>query len=107
MVLSAKSGSAVAGMPAVSCMSVSTEPPLVAVAVGKSLRTIAVMKNANEFLRINWINFRKRKILELLSTPAKNVDKLKEAGIPYMRLLGTPVLKDSMAYVICQKTQFD
>jgi flavin reductase (DIM6/NTAB) family NADH-FMN oxidoreductase RutF len=104
MILSVKSGNTVAGMPAVSCMSLSNEPALVAVAVGKSLWTNAVMKKTRNFA-INWIDFNERKIMELLSTPSKNVDKLKAAGIPYVRLLGTPVLKDSVAYAICEKTR--
>ena len=91
-------------MPAVSCMSVSDEPALIAVAVSSSLRTNNVMKKARAFA-ISWIDFKKRKILSLLSGASKSRDKLKCAGVAYCPLLGAPVLNDSLAYVICEKTK--
>ena len=104
IVLTARSGKSTAAMPAVSCMSVSNDPPLLAVAVDKSLKTNRVLKKATNF-GVNWIDFRKRRIADSLSLPSKTNDKLKQAGIPYIDLLNAPILEDSMAYVICKKTQ--
>jgi flavin reductase (DIM6/NTAB) family NADH-FMN oxidoreductase RutF len=102
LIISAKFRGIIAAMPAVSCMSVSNAPPVIAVSVGRSLRTDLVMKKAKNFA-LSWVDFRYREIVKLLSMPGKKTNKLKEVGVPYMNLLGTPVPRAAIAYAICEK----
>ncbi|MDA4129869.1 MAG: flavin reductase family protein [Thaumarchaeota archaeon] len=102
IVVTAAFHAAVAAMPAVSCISISNDPPTIAAAVGKSLRTNRILKRAKTF-GISWFHFKDRKILELLSVSGKKGNKLKELRVPYRTLFGTPIPRSSMAYVICKK----
>jgi flavin reductase (DIM6/NTAB) family NADH-FMN oxidoreductase RutF len=103
-----KSGREVAAMPANSCSSVSDSPSMVCIAIRKGLRTNRVLRSSSRF-SINWINFEPKKSREIVNELAKKTestrvasDKLKEHGIAYKILSGTPVLSIACAFALCK-----
>jgi flavin reductase (DIM6/NTAB) family NADH-FMN oxidoreductase RutF len=102
MILAAKSGETIAAMPANSCMPVSNEPPLIAVAVRRGSKTNEVLALARNF-SVNWLNYSDRKIVSLLAGSSNSEDKLSSFGITYDRVFEAPVLRKAIAYAICKK----
>jgi flavin reductase (DIM6/NTAB) family NADH-FMN oxidoreductase RutF len=91
-------------MPVSSVIPVSDNPARIAVSVNKTLKTNSVLRRAS-FFSLNWLDFKNRKLVEKLSKVrlSKTSDKLKSLRIPYEVVLGVPVLKDSLAYMILEK----
>ena len=104
MIIAAKSGNEIAAMPANSCMPVSDNPPLIAVSARKGLKTNDVLKKSGRF-SINWIDFTDKNLISLLSQSNNSQDKLKFLNIPYVEILGAPVLIRAQAYAICDVTK--
>lgn len=102
VIISARSSENVAAMPASSCMSVSNNPPLFAVSVRTGSKTDGVLKDSKNF-SVNWIGFRERKYIELLSKGGDSPDKLSSNEIPNDEVMEAPVLTKAIAYAICRK----
>jgi flavin reductase (DIM6/NTAB) family NADH-FMN oxidoreductase RutF len=102
-ILCVKAGQ-VSAMPVASAVPVSHNPSMVATAIRKGLTTHRLMRRSSIF-SLNWVDFRKRKIVTTLSTPRriKTRDKLEACNIAYHIVLGTPVLDDACAYLIIKK----
>ncbi len=94
---------AVSAMPVSSAVAVSDSPARIAVAVKKGLGTDLIMRRAPAF-SLNWLDSQKRGLVTRLSRgKIRSKDKLGSLKISYMILMKTPVLEDSLAYVILEK----
>ncbi len=102
MIVASRFGKDIAAMPANSCIPVSDNPPLFAVSVRKGSKTDRILKRSKIF-SVNWIGFRERKIISLLSESSKSANKLDAFKIPYQEISGAPVISAAKVYVICQK----
>lgn len=106
-ILCSKKGAEVAAMPANSCSSLSDSPPMVSVALKKGLRTNRIVRLSSLF-SISWLSFdapSSRKIVMDLAKPTDSRDKLKENGVPYFLVRGTPVPREACAYAVCKVTR--
>ncbi len=92
----------VAAMPVVSAMPVSHDPLIIAVSVKRGNATNEVMRKSKTF-SLNWIDFRKRRLVARLAEAGRSKDKLKAYNIPYYTVLNSPVLKDALAFAILKK----
>ena len=103
LILCAKS-KGVSSMPVASAVSVSDNPPKIAVAVKKELRTNKILNDSSAF-SLNWIDFKKKDIVTKLSKfrASSDRDKLRSLKISYRIVLGAPVLEESVAYLILRK----
>lgn len=103
VIICAKSGNQVAAMPAVSFISVSDNPPLVALSVQKKSRTCFVIRSSGSF-SANWLDndlTHKEYVLDL-AKPSKSSNKLDERAIHYTLRSKTPVLAEAEAFMICR-----
>lgn len=89
------------GLTTQSFVGLSTEPPLMLVAIDKSSRTLAILKNARSFV----INFLKQGAEDVSTTFASKGDD-KFAGVPWRPSTladGAPILHESsVAYAECR-----
>lgn len=89
------------GLTTQSFVGLSTEPPLMLVAIDKSSRTLAVLKSARSFV----INFLKQGAEDVSTTFASKADD-KFAGVPWRPSTvadGAPILHESsVAYAECR-----
>lgn len=109
MIICTKFGNQVAAMVANSCIPVSHSPAVIGVAIRLGSNTDRVLTKANSF-SVNWINFRRRRIITRLTSPLraatkkkKALDKLKARQVGYRLVWGAPVLEESFAYAVCKK----
>jgi flavin reductase (DIM6/NTAB) family NADH-FMN oxidoreductase RutF len=109
-ILCSKNGTEIAAMPVNSCSSLSDSPPMVSVAIKKGMRTNRIVRSSSLF-SINWLNYdnaSSRKALLDLAKPAASKDtgdKLKENGVPYSLVRGSPILRDACAFAVCGVTK--
>ncbi|MDG6905773.1 MAG: flavin reductase [Nitrososphaerota archaeon] len=89
-------------MPVASTLSVSNSPPRIAVSVKRRSNTHHVLRSAKT-LSLNWLPYQKRTIITELSRSAAGNDKLRSMKVPYRVIFGSPILEDSVAYVIAAK----
>jgi len=101
VIIASKAGKLVAAMPANSCMPVSSDPPLFAVAIKTGAKTESVIRTSGKF-SVNWLNYSDRKVITLLSGENKSSDKLGSLDLAYFQVFDTPVLSRAQAYVICE-----
>jgi len=108
VIVCSKFGKDIAAMPANSCSAISDSPPMIALALGKRIRTNRVMRKSLVF-SINWISFEpecSRDIILRLAAPFKTstgaADKLKQNGVPYFLVRGVPVLGQACAFTLCK-----
>ena len=90
-------------MPAVSFISVSDNPPLVALSIQRKSRTCLVIRSSRGF-SANWLSYNlihKEYVLDL-AKPSKSSNKLDERAIPYTLRSKTPVLDKAEAFMICR-----
>lgn len=103
MIICSKSERNVAAMPAVSCIPVSNDPPLVAMSIERFSRTNATIRKSKKF-SINWVDngkpAGKRSIL-CLAKRGISMDKLKENNVRYQVKAGTPVIVGCAAFATC------
>lgn len=94
----------ISAMPAASAVSISHSPPMVAVSVKRKLTTNLVIRRSSTF-SLNWVDFKKRRLINKLAEPRKKKtkDKLKSLDIPYYVVLGSPILEEAVAYAIVKK----
>ena len=96
----------VAGMMASSCMPVSLNPPMVAVAIMTTHRTYRVVKNSGAYA-VCWLPYEKleqAKFLGEVRSIGEVVDKLKAAGLEHEKgkVLDVPIPKDAVAWLECK-----
>jgi flavin reductase (DIM6/NTAB) family NADH-FMN oxidoreductase RutF len=95
----------IGGMPAIWCMPLSFNPPLVGVAIAPEHATYKILIGAQAF-GVNWLNFSFAKQMgELGETSAKVVrDKLSTAGLEIVRgnLTGQPLIRDAEGVLECR-----
>ena len=106
VIVCAKYGRSIAAMPAVSCISLSDSPTLLGVSVKIGTKTEKVLSRAQSF-SLCWLDYSKKteKVVSDLSAKAPSgLDKLHALGIQYNTIGGVPVLKDSIAFIVCRKT---
>lgn len=104
MVICSMHEGSVGAMPAVSCISISDEPPIVALAVSIRSRTNWIIKKSRKF-SVNWVdqrNVRLRRLIIDLARPVEGPDKLRVNNAPYTIELGAPVIAGCSAYAICR-----
>ena len=91
-------------MPVASAVPVSDNPPKIAVAVKKDLRTNRILRDSTTF-SLNWIDFKKKGLVTNLSKfrAGSDTNKLRALKISYRIVLGAPVLEESVAYLILRK----
>lgn len=102
-IITTKCGDKVNGMTAVWVTTVSFNPPLVCLSIGKDHFTHNLIKKSGAFA----VNILKEGQVEVGKhfgfTSGKNVDKF--ASIPYTtKITGSPILKDVAAYLDCKVT---
>jgi flavin reductase (DIM6/NTAB) family NADH-FMN oxidoreductase RutF len=105
VIICAKLDIDIAAMPANSCISISNQPPVVALALFRHGRTASIIQNSKSF-SINWLNFKdgssEEAILNLANTSkSKARDKLKMNKIEYRLENGLPIISNSEAYATC------
>ena len=95
----------VGGMPAIWCMPLSFNPPLVGVAIAPEHETYTIIMGARAF-GINWLGFsHARQIAELGQTSAKTyINKLSAAGFKTIKGKRTsqPLIQEASAAVECR-----
>jgi len=95
----------IGGMPAIWCMPLSFNPPLVGVAVAPEHATYEMLIGAQAF-GVNWLNFSfAKQVGELGETSAKGVrDKLSTVGLGIVRgnLTGQPLISDAEGVLECR-----
>jgi flavin reductase (DIM6/NTAB) family NADH-FMN oxidoreductase RutF len=106
LIICSKFRAEIAAMPAVSCVSVSNKPPLLALAIFRISRTGSIIKKSRRF-SINWINFRNQKLRKSVvdlakSGAAEQPDKLKANRVSYRLEKDIPILSDNVAYALCE-----
>ena len=98
----------VAGMMASSCMPISLNPPVVAVAIMTSHRTHRIVKNSGAYA-VCWLPYEKLEQATFLGevrSIGEVVDKLKAAGLEHDRgrTLDVPIPRDAVAWLECKVT---
>jgi len=103
LILCAKS-TGTSSMPVASAIPVSDNPPKIAIAVKKELRTSEILNDSSTF-SLNWIDFKNRNLVTKLSQfrASSDKDKLRGRKISYRIVLGAPVLEKAVAYLILRK----
>jgi flavin reductase (DIM6/NTAB) family NADH-FMN oxidoreductase RutF len=105
VVITAEFEGRVGGMPAIWCMPLSFDPPLVGVAVGREHQTYKIIKGAQAF-GVNWLDFSyAEQVGELGETSAKeHENKLSAVGLRTIRGPRTsqPLIQEASAYLECR-----
>lgn len=95
----------IGGMPAIWCMPLSFNPPLVGVAIAPEHATYEMLIGAQAF-GVNWLNFSfAKQVGELGENSAKEVtDKLSAVGLRIVKgnLTGQPLIRDAEAALECR-----
>lgn len=95
----------IGGMPAIWCMPLSFNPPLVGVAISPEHATYKLLIGAQAF-GVNWLNFSFTKQMgELGETSAKGVrDKISAVGLGIVKgsLTGQPLIRDAEGVLECR-----
>ncbi|MCS6785044.1 MAG: flavin reductase family protein [Candidatus Caldarchaeum sp.] len=104
-VVTARHGDEVGSLLASSVMPTSFNPPMVAVALGKTHNTTRLVQSSNAFA-VNWLSYEKVSKMEMLAqpTPPGVKDKLLMAGLSYRGGVKTnaPILSDASAFLECR-----
>jgi flavin reductase (DIM6/NTAB) family NADH-FMN oxidoreductase RutF len=105
VVLTAEFQGHIGGMPAIWCMPLSFNPPLVGVAIAPEHATYEMLIGAQAFA-INWLNFSfAKQVGELGEESAKGVrDKLSTVGLSFVKgsLTGQPMIRDAEGVLECR-----
>lgn len=108
LLVCAKFEGKIAAMPAISCMTVSTYPPMVALSIFRNSRTNYILSGSRRF-SLNWINYDdeklRRAILELgskFTSKKQTPDKLHAINVEYRLRDGIPVIEKSAAFELCK-----
>lgn len=105
ILITAEFGGRIGGMPAIWCMPLSFNPPLVGVAVGPEHETHRIITSAGAFA-LNWLNFSfARQVGELGETSAKEYkDKLSAVGFATVKgsKTGQPLIQEASACLECR-----
>ncbi len=95
----------IGGMPAIWCMSLSFNPPLVGVAIAPEHATYEMLIGARAF-GVNWLNFSFAKQVGELGENSANVvrDKLSAVGLRVLKgnTTGQPLIRDAEAVLECR-----
>ena len=95
----------IGGMPAIWCMPLSFNPPLIGVAIAPEHATYKMLIGAQAF-GVNWLNFSLAKqVGDLGETSAEGIrDKLSAAGLTTVKgkLTGQPVILDAEGFLECR-----
>ncbi|MGI0079223.1 MAG: flavin reductase family protein, partial [Nitrososphaerales archaeon] len=99
-------------MPANSCITVSSKPAMIALAVNKKSRTNSIIRASGTF-SLNWLNYKVPKLRDYVFTLANpsdfsdkgDYDKLSSNGIPYLVENGQPFLIEAEANALCRNVR--
>jgi flavin reductase (DIM6/NTAB) family NADH-FMN oxidoreductase RutF len=105
VVITAEFQGHIGGMPAIWCMSLSFNPPLVGVAIAPEHATYEMLIGAQAF-GVNWLNFSfAKQVGELGEESGEGVrDKLSAVGLSFVKgsLTGQPMIRDAEGILECR-----
>lgn len=105
MVISARWKESVGGMPAINCMTLSFNPPLVGLSAAPGHHTHALISKSGCFA-VNWLGYAHAdKVAKLAQIPGRDkFNKLMDAGFTVMegKVCSVPLLKEAMAGLECK-----